>query len=155
MEGHPSLLSSGAPDSQVHHRTVTVHVWCAISFHTGHIRPLLLGAGWRTGHSPVHTGQSGAPSRSLELATCRALIARPAVGANAVGSPDSPVHHRTSTVHVRCVISFHIRHIRPLLLGAGWRTGHCPVHTGQSDVPNRPLLRATRRPLRKALFTSI
>jgi hypothetical protein len=35
-----------------------------------------------------------------------------------------------------------------------WRTGHCPVHTGlcpvhtgQSGVPNRPLARATRRPL--------
>jgi hypothetical protein len=33
-----------------------------------------------------------------------------------------------------------------LVLGVGWRTGHCPVHTGQSGVPNRPLLRATRRP---------
>jgi hypothetical protein len=32
-----------------------------------------------------------------------------------------------------------------LVLGVGWRTGHCPVHTGQSGVPNRPL-RATRRP---------
>jgi hypothetical protein len=30
--------------------------------------------------------------------------------------------------------------------GAGWRTRHCPVHTGQSGVPNRPLLRSTRRP---------
>jgi hypothetical protein len=28
-----------------------------------------------------------------------------------------------------------------------WRTGHCLVHTGQSSVPNRPLERATRRPL--------
>jgi hypothetical protein len=27
-----------------------------------------------------------------------------------------------------------------------WRTRHCPVHTRQSGVPNRPLLRATRRP---------
>ena len=33
-----------------------------------------------------------------------------------------------------------------MVLGVGWRTGHCPVHTGQSGVPNRPLLRATRRP---------
>jgi hypothetical protein len=62
------------------------------------------------------------------------------------GAPDSPVHHRTVTVAVRCAISFHIWRIRPLVLGVGWRTRHCPVHTGQSGVPNRPLLRATRRP---------
>jgi hypothetical protein len=35
---------------------------------------------------------------------------------------------------------------RSLLLGAGWCTGHCPVHTGQFGVPNRPLMWATRRP---------
>jgi hypothetical protein len=33
--------------------------------------------------------------------------------------------------------------IRLLVLGIGWRTRHYPVHTGQSDVPNRPLARAT------------
>jgi hypothetical protein len=63
---------------------------------------------WCTPHTPC-TGQSGAP-------------------------PDSPVHHRTATVHVRCVISFYIGRSRPLLLGASWRTGHCPVHTGQSGA---------------------
>jgi hypothetical protein len=63
------------------------------------------------------------------------------------------VHHRTVTVAIRCTISFHIWRIRPLVLGVGWCTGHCPVHTGdspvhtgQSGVPNRPLLRATRCP---------
>jgi hypothetical protein len=55
------------------------------------------------------------------------------------GAPDSPVHHRTFTVAVRCAISFHIWRLWPLVLGVGWRTG-------QSGVPNRPLLRATRRP---------
>jgi hypothetical protein len=30
---------------------------------------------------------------------------------------------------------------RPLVLGIGWRTRHCPVHTGQFGVPNRPLAR--------------
>jgi hypothetical protein len=54
------------------------------------------------------------------------------------GAPDSPAHHRIVTVVVRCVISFHIWCVRPLVLGIGWRTG-------QSDVPNRPLLRASRR----------
>jgi hypothetical protein len=43
----------------------------------------------------AHRTQSGAPSRQLERATCRALIVRTTVGAGAVGSPDSPVHHRT------------------------------------------------------------
>jgi hypothetical protein len=62
------------------------------------------------------------------------------------GASDSPVHHRSVTVVVRCAISFLFWHIRLLVLGVSWRTGHCPVHTGQSDVPNRPLLRATRRP---------
>jgi hypothetical protein len=61
------------------------------------------------------------------------------------GALDSPVHHRTVTVAVRCAISFQIWRIRPLVLRVGWRTGHCPVHTRQSGVPNRPLLRATRR----------
>jgi hypothetical protein len=37
------------------------------------------------------------------------------------------VVHRTATVAVRCVISFHIMRSRPLGLGVGWRTGHFPV----------------------------
>ena len=57
------------------------------------------------------------------------------------------VVHRTATVAVWCTISFHIGRCRPLSLGTGWRIGHCQVHTGQSGVPNRPLARATRRPL--------
>ena len=60
--------------------------------------------------------------------------------------PDSPVHHRTVPVAVRCAISFLSWRIRPLQICGSWHTGHCPVHTGQSGVPNRPLLRATRRP---------
>jgi hypothetical protein len=35
---------------------------------------------------------------------------------------------------------------RPLHLGVGWPTGHCPVHTGQSGAPFRPLVLATCRP---------
>jgi hypothetical protein len=31
---------------------------------------------------------------TIGAATCRSLIARTIVGASAVGSPDSPVHHR-------------------------------------------------------------
>jgi hypothetical protein len=40
----------------------------------------------------AHRTLSGAPSRPLERATCRALIARTTVAAGAVGSPDSPVN---------------------------------------------------------------
>jgi hypothetical protein len=64
MEGYYCLLPSGAPDSLVHHRATTVAVRCMIPFHIGRSRPLLLEAGW-------HTGQSGAPSQTLERATCR------------------------------------------------------------------------------------
>jgi hypothetical protein len=44
---------------------------------------------------PVHTGQSGAPCQPLVRATRRPHIARPTVALAVVGSPDSPVHHRT------------------------------------------------------------
>jgi hypothetical protein len=73
---------SGAPPD--------IHCSCPvqISFHSWRSRPLDLWAGWRT-------GQSGAPSRPLAWATRRARIARPTVALAAVGSPDSPVHHRT------------------------------------------------------------
>jgi hypothetical protein len=53
----------------------------------------------------------------------------------------------TSTVALRCTISFHIGRSQPLGLESVWRTRHYPVHTGQSGVPNRPLARATRHPL--------
>jgi hypothetical protein len=56
------------------------------------------------------------------------------------------VCHRIATVHVRCPIPFQIGRSRPLQIGGSWRTGHCPVHTGQSGAPCRPLERATRRP---------
>jgi hypothetical protein len=55
LEGKSCLLSGGAPESTVHHRTATVHVRCAISFHFWRSRPLQLRAGWCTGHCPVHT----------------------------------------------------------------------------------------------------
>jgi hypothetical protein len=75
------------------HRTATVHVRCAISFLFWRSRPLQLWAGWRTEHCPVHTRQSGAPSRPLAWATRSPRIARPTVALAAVGSPDSPVNY--------------------------------------------------------------
>jgi hypothetical protein len=58
-------LSSGAPDSPVRHRTVTVDGPVQISFLFWRRRPLQIHGSWRTGHCPVHTGQSGAPCRPL------------------------------------------------------------------------------------------
>jgi hypothetical protein len=100
--GRPNFPSVGC-------RTTTVHVRCSISFHTKSSRPLVLRIGWRTGHYsvhtghysvhtehyPVHTGQSGVPNRSLARPhVARRLRGRPLALA-AVGSPNSPVHHRT------------------------------------------------------------
>ena len=92
-EGYPCLLLGGAPDSPVHHRTATVHVRCAISFQFWCSRPLQIRGSWRTGHCPVHTGQSGAPCRPLAWAMRRPRIARPTVALAAVGSPDSPINY--------------------------------------------------------------
>jgi hypothetical protein len=80
---------------RVAHRTVTVDGLVPISFLFWRRRPLHLQARWRIGHCPVHTGQSGAPCRPLAWATRRPRIARPTVALATVGSPDSPVHHRT------------------------------------------------------------
>jgi hypothetical protein len=43
----------------------------------------------------AHRTLSGAPCRPLARATRRPRIARPTVALAIVGSPDSPVHHRT------------------------------------------------------------
>jgi hypothetical protein len=92
-EGHPCLLSGGAPDSPVRHRTVTVDGPVPISFLFWRRRPLQIRGSWRTGHCPVHTGQFGASCRPLARATRRPRIARPTVALATVGTPDSPVNY--------------------------------------------------------------
>jgi hypothetical protein len=125
---------SGAPPN--------IHCSCPvrISFHSWRSRPLDLRAGWRTRHCPVHTGQSGAPSRPLAWATRRARIARLTVGLAAVGSPDSPVNYsRTPPTNSR---------EWPVRQSPAWRTGHCLVHhwtvrctqTEQSQLFSIPFL---------------
>jgi hypothetical protein len=124
----------------VAHRTATVHVWCAISFHSWRSRPLQLRAGWRTGHCPVHTRQSGAPSRPLAQATRRARIARPTVALAAVGSPDSPVNY--SRTPPKTPESDQFAGSQP---GAPdnvrCTTGQCPVHhrTMSGAPPDSPV----------------
>jgi hypothetical protein len=73
---------------RVAHWTVTVDGPVPISFLFWRRRPLQLRGSW-------HTGLSGAPCRLLARATRRPRIARPNVALAIVGSPDSPVHHRT------------------------------------------------------------
>jgi hypothetical protein len=53
-------------------------------------QPTVATPGWL-----AHQTLSGAPSRPLVWATRRPRIVRPTVALAAVGSPDSPVHHRT------------------------------------------------------------
>jgi hypothetical protein len=127
-EGHPCLLSGGAPDSPVRHRTVTIDGLVPISFLFWRRRPLHLRARWRTRHCSVHTGQSGAPCRPLARATRRPRIARPTVG-----SPDSPVNYsRTPPIFPESG-----------LFTGGWPSAPDTVRctTGQSSVPSRAGLR--------------
>jgi hypothetical protein len=79
----------------MHHQTVPIVVRCAISFLFWSIQPLVLGGSWRTGHCMVHTGLSGVPNWPLLRATRHLRIVRPTIVLATIGSPDSPVHHRT------------------------------------------------------------
>jgi hypothetical protein len=73
-----------------------------ISFLIWRSRPLQIPSRWRTGHCPVHTGQSGAPSdRWLLPCVACGLCGRP-LARPAVGSPDSPViYSRTPLIASR------------------------------------------------------
>jgi hypothetical protein len=132
-EGYPCLLSGGAPDSPVHHRTTIVHVRCAISFLFWRSRPLQRRGSWRTGHCPVHTGQSGAPCRPLARATRRPWFARPAVALAAVGSPGSPVNYSRTPPNFPESDMF--TGVQPGAPDTVWCT------TGQSGVPSQAGLR--------------
>jgi hypothetical protein len=71
----------------------TGHSPMRISFLFWHSRPLAFWSRWRTGHCPVHTGQSGAPFRPLSRPrVTRGLRGRP-LARPPVGSPDSPVNY--------------------------------------------------------------
>jgi hypothetical protein len=119
MEGYPCLLSSGAPDSPVRHRTATVACPVPISFLFWHRRSLQLWASWCTGHCPVHTGQSGARCRPLELPrVAHGLCGRP-LAQTTIGSPDSPMNYSRTPPN--------FSRERPVHQRPAWCTGHCPV----------------------------
>jgi hypothetical protein len=86
QEGKSCLLSGGAPDSPVHHRTSPVHSPVQIAFQIWRSRPLTIWSRWRT-------GQSGAPIRPLaQPRVTRGLRGRP-LARPTVGSPDSLVNY--------------------------------------------------------------
>jgi hypothetical protein len=81
----------------------TEHCPVRISFLIWRSRPLQILSRWRTGHCPMHTGQSGAPLWPLARpCVTRGILGWPLAWLT-VGSPDSPVHHRT----VRWFIAVH------------------------------------------------
>jgi hypothetical protein len=136
-EGYPCLLSGGAPDSPVRHRTGTVDGPVPISFLFWRTRPLQIRGSWCTGHCPVHTGQSDAPCRPLARATRRPRIWRPTVALATVGSPDSPVHHRT----VRGIIAVRRRFFPRVACspeaGLAHRTVRCAKPSWTLAVPSQ------------------
>ena len=95
----------------------------------GSSRPLVLGIGWRTRHSPVHTGQSGVPNRPLVRATRRPRIAQPTVGHERLwltGQPGAPLDSPVIYSHVTFIFSRE----RPVDAELAWGTG-------QSGVPGQ------------------
>jgi hypothetical protein len=131
----------------------TVHVRCPIPFQIGRSRPLQIGGSWRTGHCPVHTGQSGAPYRPLERATRHPRIWRPTVTLAAVGSPDSPVHHRT----VRWIIAVRRRSFPESGQFAGAGLAHRTLSGAPPDSPVHPDRAAVGRtqPILFQFFSSV
>jgi hypothetical protein len=115
LEGNSCLLSSGAPDSPVHHRTSPVHCPVQIAFLNWRSRPLKTWSRWRTGHCPVPPSDRwlGHASRA-DCAADRWLTGQSGA------PPDSPVNFsRTPPTNSR---------ERPVDQTPAWPTGHCPVH---------------------------
>jgi hypothetical protein len=120
LVGHSCLLSSGAPNSPVHHQTTTVHVRCAISFHIRRNRPLLLGA--IGAPDTVWCIQPTVGASHVSCADCagdRCRWRRWLTGQSGA-PPDSPVNFSHTP------LSFSRE--QPVHRRPAWRTEHCPVH---------------------------
>jgi hypothetical protein len=93
------------------------------------------GSRWRTGHVRC-------PLPTVGLATCRAQIPLPTVGSADRWLTGQSGAHRTvrgTPDTVRCPISFLKQRRRPLQIWEPLAHRTCPVHTGQSGAPFRPL----------------
>jgi hypothetical protein len=97
---------------------------------------MTVAAPWQLAHR-VHTGQSSAPCRPLARATHHPRIARSTVALAAVGSPDSPVHHRT----VRLIIVVR----RQILLRAACSPESSLAHRTLSGAPPDTLVCQTEQ----------
>jgi hypothetical protein len=127
-EVNSCLLSGGALDSQVHHRTCTIQCPVQIAFLNWCSRPLKIWSRWRT-------GQSGAPIRPL---------ARPHVTRGLHGRP---LAHRT----VRCTTGQSdappdspMIFSHTLLTVSRERRLRCRRLTGQSSAPPDSLVHPDR-----------
>jgi hypothetical protein len=135
-EGNSCLLSGGAPNSPVYHRTCIVHGPMQISFLKWHSRPLQICSRWHTEHCPVHTGQSQCPLPTVGAPTRRARIVRPIVGAvdrwltgQSGASPDRPVNFSRTPLNVSRERRLHRRRL-----------------TGQSGAPPNSPVNYSRTP---------
>jgi hypothetical protein len=90
---------------------------------------------WRTGHvrctpdSPVPPSDRWLDHVSRADRAADRWPGRPLAYRTVRCTPDSPVNFSSTP-------SANSRE-RPLHAESAWRTGHCPVHTGQSGVPDR------------------
>jgi hypothetical protein len=84
----------------VRHQTIPLAVWCVISFLFWRIRPLQISGSWRTGHCPVHTGQSGVPCRPLARPRVACGLCGRPLAQSTVGSPDSPMNFSRTPLNV-------------------------------------------------------
>ena len=123
QEGNSCLLSPGAPDSPVHHRTLS----------GADFFPFMAQSTIEDLEPLAHRTLSGVhrtvrcPYLTVGSATRHAQIARPTVAQSdrwltgqSGAPPDSPVNYsHTSPDSSR---------ERPVHRGSTWRTGHCPVH---------------------------
>jgi hypothetical protein len=146
MEGYPCLLSSGAPDSPMHHRTGPVD--CPVRDLLPNLAyPTVAPLGWLAHRSlsgaradcwssprvdrrfrcrPLAMATVGSPDSPVNYSHIAPLLFPESDEFAADDSPDSPVHHRT----VRWIIAVRLRRIpRPTTSPeACLGTGHCPVH---------------------------
>jgi hypothetical protein len=132
---------SGAPPDTVR---------CRFLSFSGEVDRLRFWSRWRTGHCPVHTGQSGAPSRLLARPrVSRGLRNRPLAWPT-VGSPDSPVNYSHTPL-----ISSREQQVRLSQSGTP-DTVRCT--TGQSGAPRQSWLwlnQAISSPIRFLLFPAL
>jgi hypothetical protein len=115
QEGNSCLLSGGAPDSPVCHRTDTVQCPVQIAFLNWRSRPLKIWSRWRTGHCLVpHSDRWLGHASRADCAADRWLTGQSGA------PPDSPVNFsHTLPTNSR---------ERTVDQTPAWRTGHCPVH---------------------------